>query len=105
MYLVVYITPNHDLIYKLTKHCYVSLYDIRSSSGWLVISISRLYKGNFISLNDYSIVNSKDVNKSLLFIRLKEKFSNDIKGFNLYILPIINTLLFLIILLFFFNRK
>ena len=104
MYLVVYITPGHDFTYRIHKHCNVKLYDIRESSHWLVISVGIYYMNRFILLNDYHDILKEEYKKRYIRKRKRDKYEDKIKKYNLYILPIINTLILILICLFFFNR-
>lgn len=102
MYLVVYITPNKTLICRFYRFTLLKLYDTRNSSKWFVISIGKVYKNKVISLSDYRYICSKELKRIRIKNNLSDYISKYLKILVIYILPFINTLLFI---LFFFNRK
>lgn len=104
MYLVIYLTPKGDLIYRyITSYCNLKVGDIRQSSQWRVISVGKIDNKKVISLDSYYSIIHKHSNK---FFKksIKLRKLNNLKQILSSISAITNILLIILLILLFFFK-
>lgn len=73
LYLILYETRKHEIIYRLVKYKPFFKKHTETSMGWYVIDIQAYYKGSFISLEEFEKQFSEDMKE------LDKKFNKSFK--------------------------